>query len=362
MLVEPSYLLAVLFVVLIAASLATVAISFARVLRGQELIAYEPRRGVPWGGAELLLLVLVFFTIQLAAGGAVWLAASLRALAQGSEVHLDDEVVIPDVDSLAGAALAVALSLVTFLIGVVLVRAVSRATTTDIGLTLARFPSDLGRGVLGFLAIAAPVYLIQLQLTQFFPSEHPLAKLWLEQQDPANMMLTIAVLFVAAVIVAPLAEEFLFRCLLQGWLENVALRYQLAATTEPAPAAALPTVAAPSEPPAGRASLEHAPASENPSESPQSDSLARPGASDQMPLPAPRLIGVYAAAPILVSSALFAAAHFSHGPDPVPLFLLAMVLGYLYQRTHRLWPSVIAHACLNATSLLMLLLQSNTSS
>jgi membrane protease YdiL (CAAX protease family) len=37
--------------------------------------------------------------------------------------------------------------------------------------------------------------------------------------------------------------------------------------------------------------------------------------------------------------------------DPVPLFFLAVVLGTLYHRSHRIVPSVAAHAALNAASL-----------
>jgi membrane protease YdiL (CAAX protease family) len=43
-------------------------------------------------------------------------------------------------------------------------------------------------------------------------------------------------------------------------------------------------------------------------------------------------------------------------PDPVPLFLLALVLGMIYYRTHRLAPAIAIHAALNATSLTMVLL------
>jgi membrane protease YdiL (CAAX protease family) len=39
--------------------------------------------------------------------------------------------------------------------------------------------------------------------------------------------------------------------------------------------------------------------------------------------------------------------------DPVPLFFFALVLGYLYHRTGRILPSIVAHASLNATSLIM---------
>lgn len=45
-------------------------------------------------------------------------------------------------------------------------------------------------------------------------------------------------------------------------------------------------------------------------------------------------------------------------PDPLTIFLFALLLGTLYHRTHRGVPAVIAHAMLNATSLIFLWLQS----
>jgi membrane protease YdiL (CAAX protease family) len=38
-------------------------------------------------------------------------------------------------------------------------------------------------------------------------------------------------------------------------------------------------------------------------------------------------------------------------PDPLPLFLLALALGYLYFRTHRIMPALLLHLIFNATSL-----------
>jgi membrane protease YdiL (CAAX protease family) len=43
--------------------------------------------------------------------------------------------------------------------------------------------------------------------------------------------------------------------------------------------------------------------------------------------------------------------------DPIPLFVLAVVLGFLYFRTHRIAPSVVVHAALNAASLTLAWLQ-----
>jgi len=58
--------------------------------------------------------------------------------------------------------------------------------------------------------------------------------------------------------------------------------------------------------------------------------------------------------PILLSGFAFGLAHIGHGVAPVALFLFGMVLGYLYQRTHRLVPSITAHLVFNAHSMLVL--------
>lgn len=59
---------------------------------------------------------------------------------------------------------------------------------------------------------------------------------------------------------------------------------------------------------------------------------------------------------VLISSAAFAAAHFGQGAAHIPLFLFALLLGYLYYRTHRLLPSIVAHATLNGFSVLQFML------
>lgn len=41
--------------------------------------------------------------------------------------------------------------------------------------------------------------------------------------------------------------------------------------------------------------------------------------------------------------------------DPIPLFLFSLALGYLYQQTGRLLPSIVLHVVLNASSIVLLL-------
>ncbi|MEK6249967.1 MAG: CPBP family intramembrane metalloprotease, partial [Planctomycetales bacterium] len=58
--------------------------------------------------------------------------------------------------------------------------------------------------------------------------------------------------------------------------------------------------------------------------------------------------------PIVVTSLIFASFHIGYGPDPVPIFLFSLALGYLYFKTHRILPCIITHMALNALSMLIL--------
>ncbi|HVT27757.1 MAG TPA: CPBP family intramembrane glutamic endopeptidase, partial [Lacipirellulaceae bacterium] len=57
--------------------------------------------------------------------------------------------------------------------------------------------------------------------------------------------------------------------------------------------------------------------------------------------------------PILTSALLFGIAHFGYGPEPVPIYLLGLVLGYVYQRTHRILPGVVTHSLFNSFSMVI---------
>ena len=43
-----------------------------------------------------------------------------------------------------------------------------------------------------------------------------------------------------------------------------------------------------------------------------------------------------------------------YAPDPIPLFFLAIVFGYLYHRTQRITASIVLHMMLNLVSMMML--------
>ena len=114
---------------------------------------------------------------------------------------------------------------------------------------------------------------------------------------------------------APFVEEFLFRVVLQGWLEKAYYRTRVLLTTQ------------------------------------LSQQEPRPGTVIAAEVPPP-----FMWQPIIISSLTFSLLHLGHGPDPIPLFVLALVLGYLYAKTHRILPCIVVHMALNGFSMLSILI------
>ena len=281
--------------------------------RGRPWVCFEHRRAVPWGlmtvGAVGLIMLLAA-----ALGSAVaarWSgngADLVRATAKGQDLPtaaVSSEQVEQAWNDIEASSQARPVDAADFVglavgsIGAVLMcyawlRLAHRATVGDLGYSLRHLTTDLRLGTKAFIALIVPVLLLQIILTQWWPSEHPLAKFLEESPDPANF----ALVGIVAVIVAPLFEETLFRMLLQGWLEKLDCELQSASG----------------------AGSTHSPLLEE----------LRPRAWT-----------------IAVSATLFALAHYTHGPDWIPLLLLASGLGYIYQRTHRIQACLVIHFLVN---------------
>ncbi len=160
--------------------------------------------------------------------------------------------------------------------------------------------SDVWLGAVAFLAVYPLVTLVLRLLQLVQPEEvamHPVVSTL--QENPQTWVWVVAGL--AVVLVAPVAEEFFFRGVLQGWLQTLEAQG--------------------SRPP-----------------------------RDQAPP------GFW---PVLLTSLIFAVAHSQTWPDPIALFLFSLVLGLLFQRTGRLWPSITTHICLNGLTFLLLALSAS---
>jgi membrane protease YdiL (CAAX protease family) len=148
---------------------------------------------------------------------------------------------------------------------------------------------------------------------------------------------------VSAVLAAPLFEEFIFRVLLQGWLERVEDRRLGFLATE-------------------RVTV---PVEDYPDQAPLEVIETADPAAEELPLMRPRhgwlAVLPHGWTPILISSVMFGLAHIGHGVAPVPLVFFGIVLGYLYQRTHRIVPCIVAHMLFNAYSMLLIWLSLESS-
>jgi membrane protease YdiL (CAAX protease family) len=328
----------------VAVSLGTLLRLFQRHIDGQPLIPAEDRRVVPWNFlAPLVLLAPLAFALS-ASGTTAIPDVSTPALAAGATSAAADGAAAPGVAKLAGAlgarlavdeaffgvdptalmqalwgqaAMTLTLSAACFALLII----AFGATRIDLGLPAdwPQFFADVRLGATMWAAALVPIYAIMLVLNfALEPTEgHPLVERLLEHHS-LGMMAAAAF---TAIIAAPLYEEAAFRLVLQGWLERVEFF---------------------------RAS--RAPIAEIEGDSTDDDGVAR--RSEFLYAPA-RTQWV----PIAVSGTLFGLAHWGHGVSPLPLVLLGFILGYAYQRTHRIVPCITCHMMFNGFTFLMLALQ-----
>lgn len=292
----------------------------ARVRRGQPLVEPAPRRPVPWGALDLLAIAVFF------AGTLAFVAIALSMVRDGA----DDDVARFEVALGAGTAANV----VTLGFAVVWMVFRTGARMSDLGWRGDTIRTDVRTGLVAFAAISVPVYALQYVLSHLATERHPIIEMLGEQ--PSSWLFVLSGL--SAVVVAPVAEEFFFRGLLQGWLESQSMRLQRD----------VPSAASPDDVQSLQGELIGHPRDDSPYRPPLATEESEGADERAVGFPA-RTRG-----PIFVTSALFALMHWGHGFAPVPLFILSLALGWLYQRTHRLLPSIVVHFCLNACSMLML--------
>lgn len=294
---------------------------------------------VSWGLVDLLLYLVIFGVTLATAQVFVLRRHEVKPpieLSKLSQPALIDFIWANSAGTVLGTAVAA---------GLILLRHGRRARL--LGCELGSFSQDVYLGVVGFLLLVPPTLLVQLALTQFFPSQHPLIEAVRRNPEPRFLWAS----GFAAVAVAPLIEELQFRVLLQGWFQNLASRV-----------VSLRAMVLGGEPEVrASGSLGELTSSASAISAPADVSFtivrelgaAQPGQADGIG----ETIALDGATrvpwwPVFASAALFAAAHMSHGPDPIPLFLLATGLGVLYRQTGRIWPSVVVHFLLNLWTLL----------
>jgi membrane protease YdiL (CAAX protease family) len=175
------------------------------------------------------------------------------------------------------------------------------------------FASDIGRGLLWSLLLLPPVLILSFLISHFVKQyEHDVLNELKWVQGPA----AVGIVLLATGIVAPLVEEFLFRGLMQGMMEYIdSFRRK--------------------------------------SPEPQSDPRAEKAVagSDRKPYRSSESWRPWGVWPVVASSFLFAMAHVGQGAAPIPLFFLALGLGWLYRQTGSLVAPFVVHCVLNLMTL-----------
>lgn len=290
--------------VALAGSMVSIILLGWRLSSGRPLIPSVPRRSVPWTVLPVLFLLLPT-------------ALTLLGNLLPSSGESAGKMLKPnDVWSYAVVAILVTAA-VYFLLA-----AAFRATPTDLGLptSLKVLGEDIWLGSVAFVTVVGPLLLLNGALQFLFESEttHP----FIEQIVNGKEYSLFAAAAFAAVVQAPLFEETVFRLVLQGWLEK---QETLNLTTTSQVLPNLEDISEPTE-------------TEVWSESHQRL--------------VPWLPNGWVS--IFISALLFGLAHFGQGVAPITLVLLGVVLGYLYQRTHRIVPCMVLHALFNGFTMVII--------
>lgn len=291
-----------------------------RMARGQPLLPPPQIRTVPWGFGSVLLVILAFFAVQITAGS-IWVSQT-GGWWKGRRLSFTESMFLVSVTN------AILLVLVPLLL-----RLTSGARLEDLGLRRGGWGRDVRVGVVAFLLIAPLVYALNMVASLVWSrSAHPLEEMIRVQFSGETAYLAV----LSAVLLAPAAEELIFRGVIQGWLTRL---FTTLAEADPKPDD-------PSDP------LETIDL-----EGPSAPAGRPPRLLPRMPRPlreASRRWASSGVMPAVLTSALFALLHAEQWPAPLAIFLLSLGLGTVYQRSGSLLTSFTIHALFNGFSTLLL--------
>jgi len=184
---------AVLVVGAVVASLAVAWWAVGRIVRGLPVIPWRPHPPVEWTGGDVAFVA-----------GLYLLFAMLALEVTRSERPSSDTLLAATAAGLAASAVGMAF---------LRTRGASAAALGFPRVT----PADFGLAIGGLAGVLAPLLLLAGWLDRLVPYTHPVIDLLMN--DPT--LKTRIVVVLSAVVAAPLAEEFFFRRVLQGWLERL---------------------------------------------------------------------------------------------------------------------------------------------
>ena len=287
----------------------------------------------PLGLVDLAILVAFFLGGQIVAVVLAMTVFGINVESMESLAGGDASTLMFVIGTLQWLTIAAAVTLLTIRYG----------NARCVGIDASQMVTDVGLGVAAFVMLLPLVMLVQWLLSLIWPYEHPT----LDMVANDGSLWPILSAWFIAVIVAPVTEEIMFRGGLQNWFQRAMdPGVPMIAKLLGGPDRLFGNIAAqPSLPQeVDVLSTEH--------------SLEEPGLETEpaslpptLPIPTRPMSPWQYWLPVAASALIFALAHFGQGAAPIPLFLFALALGYLYRRTGRITPCIIAHVALNGFSM-----------
>jgi membrane protease YdiL (CAAX protease family) len=344
---------------LFAAILAAWGGTILRLCLGYPLLPSARPKAVPWGLGSLVIVVGLYIGLSAFSSWFVLArpprpASAPPVAAKPADQQKDQAAKRPPPRALTPYEQLAIMSLLNVLfvpLVPLMLRISSGATLDNFGLATKGLLLNVFRGAVACLLVQPIVYSIMLPLSRYqTPTPHPILELLRDNATPFNIFLALA----GAIILAPAAEELFFRALFMPWLAKELAKLAAwvgngtrhKATTHAKVPADTFTIEDVIDVGPGAVTSSAAGAAVLDGNSEDETASAT----------APRPFGTADMLANILTSLFFAGLHYAQWPAPVPLFLLALVLGYVYQRTGSLWAPLTLHACFNAVSTILLVL------
>ncbi len=328
-------LLASIFLALVAGCIAVWTWQLTRLYRGLPFLPVGTWTPRVWGLADIVLVLVVWVGTQV--------VAHFAGRSMGIQPEAEGNI------SLTAAALS-GIGCISFVALATLWIVVRfRVSLSHIGFTNDGIGKVTALGLIAGLGLVPIIYLgnIAVSLGSKVEYHHPLIDAVRNDTTSTNFLLAIF----AAAIVAPLFEEFLFRGLLQGWLQSIPFRSfadtllgridGLSATSQTPQLLEAPAVIKPDD---------TTPNPSNPylSTGSSASQYTEPTRDDYQTNVVPPIW------PSVVAGILFGLAHWGYGWSFIPLSVFGFGLGLVYRATHSIWPCVLIHFMMNGTSMVAL--------
>ncbi len=282
--------LSLLINVLVGAVLLAWGWAILRLLNRRSILPAVSPRVVPWGANGVLGVLMIWYALNLIVPPIYFDLAGVDRSAPGGKFKVSPRDAI---------MLTMVVNLPLVAISAWMLARTAGASARDFGIEPRRAVREFVRGITAWPLLAPIVLSVNMAVLWLYDGlrvPHPIED-WARANPSSSTWLLIAF---SAAVATPIVEEFLFRGVLLGWLDRLAIG----------------------------------------------------GRQGDRPIALRRL------AANVVVSLIFAAMHGPVWPSPVPIFFLSMGIGTLYQRTGSVIAPIALHATFNSVSTMLLYLTS----